>query len=125
MSFTEPMLKKGEGGTLQIEGVHDYAQVYVDQKLVGTLDRRLDRTSVELPRLDHAATLDILVENTGSALNYSHAILTERAGLTGKAHARRQGACKLADLFPAHERPLASEVQRGALHGAMLFSGQR
>jgi len=77
------MLKKGEGGTLQMEGVHDYAQVYVDQKLIGTLDRRLDQTSVELPRLDHAATLDILVENTGR-VNYSHAILTERAGLTGK-----------------------------------------
>jgi len=38
-------LDEGDGGELVLDGLHDYAQVYVDQKLVGTLDRRLD-TSV-------------------------------------------------------------------------------
>jgi beta-galactosidase len=75
-------LDEGEGGKLVLDGLHDYAQVYIDQQLVGTLDRRLDQTTLDLPRVTHAATLDILVENTGR-VNYSHAILTERKGLTG------------------------------------------
>lgn len=75
-------LAKGKGGALVLKGMHSYAQVYIDQKLVGTLDRRLDQETVELPRQDRAATLDILVENTGR-VNYSHAIRGEQAGLTG------------------------------------------
>lgn len=75
-------LAKGKGGALVLKGMHSYAQVYIDQKLVGTLDRRLDQETVELPRQDRPATLDILVENTGR-VNYSHAIRGEQAGLTG------------------------------------------
>jgi beta-galactosidase len=75
-------LDEGDGGTLILEGLHDYAQVYVDQKLVGTLDRRIGTDRLDLPRQTRAATLDILVENTGR-VNYSHAIVTERTGLSG------------------------------------------
>ena len=75
-------LAAGQGGTLTLKGMHSYAQVYVDRQLVGTLDRRLDQETVQLPRTAKAATLDILVENTGR-VNYSHAIRTEQAGLTG------------------------------------------
>ena len=75
-------IDEGEGGTLQLNGLHDYAQIYIDQELVGTVDRRLGQTSIEIPRATRAATLDILVENTGR-VNYSRAILTERKGLTG------------------------------------------
>jgi beta-galactosidase len=74
-------LDEGESGKLVLDGVHDYAQVFIDQKLVGTLDR-LDQTTLNLPRVTHAATLHILVENTGR-VNHSHAIHTERKGLTG------------------------------------------
>jgi beta-galactosidase len=75
-------LPKGAGGTLRLKGMHSYAQVYVNRKLVGTLDRRLAQETVDLPRSSAAATLDILVENTGR-INYSHAIRTEQAGLSG------------------------------------------
>jgi len=75
-------LAKGAGGPLVLKGVHSYAQVYVNQKLVGTLDRRLDQDTVQLPHVSGPATLDILVENTGR-VNYSRAIRTEQAGLTG------------------------------------------
>ncbi|MDQ1157143.1 beta-galactosidase [Sphingomonas sp. SORGH_AS 950] len=73
---------KGPAGTLMLKGMHSYAQVYLGRKLVGTLDRRLDQETVELPARTAPATLDILVENTGR-VNYSHAIRTEQAGLTG------------------------------------------
>lgn len=75
-------LDAGDGGMLTLSGMHDYAQVYVDQQLLGTLDRRLGQLTLELPQQAHAATLDILVENTGR-VNYSHAIRTEQAGLIG------------------------------------------
>ncbi len=75
-------LEAGDGGKLVLGGLHDYAQVYVDQKLVGTADRRLGTDTVELPKLDHAAMLDILVENSGR-VNYTKVIRTERKGLTG------------------------------------------
>lgn len=75
-------MDQGDGGKLVLEGLHDYAQVYVDQQLVGTLDRRLGTATLDIPRQDHAATLDILVENTGR-VNFTKVILTERKGLTG------------------------------------------
>ena len=76
-------LKPGEGGELAIDGLHDYAQVYVDQKLAGTLDRRLATSLLTLPAVNHAATLDILVENTGR-VNFTKVIRGERKGITGK-----------------------------------------
>jgi beta-galactosidase len=75
-------LAEGKAALLVLKGMHSFAQVYVDQKLVGTLDRRLDQESLELPARAGSATLDILVENTGR-INYSHAIQGERTGLTG------------------------------------------
>jgi beta-galactosidase len=76
-------LDAGDGGKLILDGLHDYAQIYVDQQLVGTLDRRLGTNSLELPRQTHAATLDILVENSGR-VNFTKVIRTERKGLTGE-----------------------------------------
>lgn len=75
-------LDEGDGGDLVLDGLHDYAQVYVDQKLIGTLDRRLGTSQVTLPVMKRAATLDILVENSGR-VNYTKAIRTERKGITG------------------------------------------
>lgn len=76
-------LDEGDGGSLVLEGLHDYAQVYVDQNPVGILDRRAGTNTLEIPRQTHASTLDILVENTGR-VNYSTVIRTERAGLIGQ-----------------------------------------
>jgi beta-galactosidase len=75
-------LDEGDGGELVLNGLHDYAQVYVDQTLVGTLDRRLGEDRLTLPALKAAATLDILVENSGR-VNYTKVIRTERKGITG------------------------------------------
>jgi beta-galactosidase len=76
-------LEPGGGGELELDGLHDYAQVYVDEKLAGTLDRRLATSKLTLPVANHAATLDILVENTGR-VNFTKVIRGERKGLTGK-----------------------------------------
>jgi beta-galactosidase len=75
-------LDEGDGGKLILDGLHDYAQIYVDQQLVGTLDRRLGTSTLDIPKVAHAATLDILVENSGR-VNFTSVIRTERKGLTG------------------------------------------
>lgn len=52
-------------GTLVIPGMNDYAKIYLDGKLVGTLDRRQQQDSLALDSTEPAARLDILVENDG------------------------------------------------------------
>ena len=49
---------------LVLDPVHDFAQVYLDGVLVGTLDRHYNQTTVRLESVG-PARLDILVENTG------------------------------------------------------------
>ena len=76
-------LDVGQGGELVLDGLHDYAQIYVDQKLVGTLDRRLGTSKLTLSTAAQPVTLDILVENSGR-VNFTKVIRGERKGLTGK-----------------------------------------
>jgi beta-galactosidase len=75
-------LKPGQGGNLVINGLHDYAQVYIDARLIGTLDRRLGTSHLALPVTERASTLDILVENSGR-VNFTKVIRDERKGITG------------------------------------------
>jgi beta-galactosidase len=75
-------LEKGQGGKLVVEGLHDYAEIYLNRKLIGTLDRRLNTDQLTLPVMDSPSTLDILVENSGR-VNFTKVIRTERKGITG------------------------------------------
>ncbi|WP_348263579.1 beta-galactosidase [Telmatobacter sp. DSM 110680] len=75
-------LSASPGGDLTIDGLHDYAQIYLDQKLIGALDRRLGQSHLSLPAVPGPATLDILVENSGR-VNFTKVIRTERKGITG------------------------------------------
>ncbi|HTX42306.1 MAG TPA: beta-galactosidase family protein [Acidobacteriaceae bacterium] len=69
-------------GDLTIGAVHDFAQVYVDGKLAGVIDRRLNQTSIPLQITAAHARLDILLENTGR-VNFGPALPGERVGLLG------------------------------------------
>ncbi len=75
-------LPPGPAGELSVNGLHDYAQIYIDRKLIGTLDRRLGQSHLTLPVVSAPATLDILVENSGR-VNFTKVIRTERKGITG------------------------------------------
>jgi len=57
-------LQEAVHGMLALTALNDYAKVYLDEKLVGTLDRRLKQDSLVLDSAK-PATLDILVENDG------------------------------------------------------------
>jgi beta-galactosidase len=69
-------------GELSIDTLHDYAQVYLDGKLAGTIDRRLNQHTLSLAVPAGQTRLDILVENTGR-VNFGKAIVGERAGIPG------------------------------------------
>lgn len=66
---------------LVVHDVQDYAQVYINNRLAGTIDRRLKQDRLAIRTNDRKATLDILVENSGR-VNYTKAIRDERKGIT-------------------------------------------
>lgn len=66
---------------LRLDHPYDYAQVYVNGKLIATLDRHYHQDSLTL-NTDGPARLDILVENTGR-LNSTRAMRDERKGIRG------------------------------------------
>jgi beta-galactosidase len=68
-------------GELVLDELHDYAQVYLSGKLVGTLDRRLAQNHLRLKVPSAGAQLDILVENSGR-INFGIALRGERKGIT-------------------------------------------
>lgn len=61
------------GGELSINEPHDYVQVFVDGKHIGTVDRRMGEKKLMLPACSKGAQLDILAEAMGR-INFGRAI---------------------------------------------------
>ena len=80
MQLTQPV-----HGGLVIKDIHDFANVYVDGKLVDTRDRRNAAPDGSLPPIQidttGPASLDILVANDGR-VNVDHTMRTETKGIT-------------------------------------------
>ncbi len=64
-----------------LDELHDYAQIYANGKLIGTLDRRLEQNRLHVDLTEPNMRLDILVENSGR-VNFTMAIRGERKGIT-------------------------------------------
>lgn len=71
----------GEAAVLTCRA-HDYALVYTGESFVGTLDRRLGQTSLEIPARKNATTLKIVVDTFGH-VNFSRFMEKDRKGLIG------------------------------------------
>jgi hypothetical protein len=72
-----------KSGKLVITDLHDYATVFVDGTLVGTLDRRLGENSLDLPATTNPRpVLDLLVEGMGH-INFAQAMI-DRKGITDR-----------------------------------------
>lgn len=78
-----------EAATLAITEVHDWAQVFINGKLIGTLDRRKNQQSLRMPLTQKGDRLDILVESMGR-VNFGTAI-HDRKGITEKVELITQG----------------------------------
>lgn len=72
-----------KSGRLQITDLHDFATVFVDGKYVGSVDRRLGQTGIELPKAESdTPVLDILVEGMGR-INFAQHLI-DRKGITDR-----------------------------------------
>ena len=70
-------------GRLQITDLHDYANVYIDGKYLGSLDRSKKINTIEIPKSDPPASeLEILVEAMGR-INFGQ-YLIDRKGITDR-----------------------------------------
>ncbi|WP_417982324.1 beta-galactosidase [Flavobacterium sp. LB1P71] len=67
---------------LKITELRDWANIYVNGKLIGNLDRRKDENTIEIPSVKKGDVLDILVEAMGR-VNYGKTII-DRKGITEK-----------------------------------------
>jgi beta-galactosidase len=70
-----------QSGELKLDALRQYAQVYLDGKLVGTLDRRLAQSALTIAVPHDKTRLEILVENTGR-VNFGHQFPMEWTGIT-------------------------------------------
>ena len=77
-------IKTTGDGELALDQLHNYARVYLDGALVGTLDRRISKMALPLHVAHGGQQLDILVENSGR-VNFSIALRGERIGITKRA----------------------------------------
>jgi len=85
-----PVIK--EETTLVITEPHDWAQIFLDGKLLARVDRRKGQNTVKLPTTTSASRLDILIEAMGR-VNFDEAIhdrkgITEKVELVNKKGAR-------------------------------------
>lgn len=74
---------------LQIQEVHDYAQVFINGKKIAALDRRKNERSCKLPVTKNGDVLDILVEAMGR-VNYGQ-FLHDRKGITERVYISEAG----------------------------------
>ncbi len=72
----------GTPSLLTVDEAHDYAQIFIDGKYIGKLDRRLGEKQLVLPATASGAKLDILVEAMGR-INFGRAI-KDFKGITGE-----------------------------------------
>ncbi len=107
--------------------VHDYALVYVGDKFIGALDRRLGQTSLQLPARDATSVLKIVVDTFGH-VNFGSYIEKDRKGVIGKV---MLGETELRNWYvqrmpltavpaPVRKTGHARHRERGALYRAEI-----
>jgi beta-galactosidase len=113
-------LKGASKGNLVLDGLHDYAQVYVDGKLAGALDRRLDQKQLPVDVPADGAQLDILVENTGR-INFNVILRGERKGIVGQVTLDGKPVSGW-DIYPLPmQQPAKYSFTKSPCEGACLY----
>jgi beta-galactosidase len=84
MMVYETTLPAGAKSKLDFTEVHDYAEVFIDNKLIGVLNRMKNDHIIEIPALPKGARLRVFVEAMGR-VNYGY-YLHDRKGLQGEVY---------------------------------------
>ncbi|MBQ6800645.1 MAG: beta-galactosidase, partial [Bacteroidaceae bacterium] len=133
-STTLPEIKSQS--LLTLKDGHDYAQVFINNKYIGKLDRVLHETSLTLPSVKQGDVLVILVEGMGR-INFGRAIkdfkgitdkvllTTEVNGHTATFDLKNWEMAAIPDDYEtalnAFEGPMTLEMRHDALTGKMGY----
>lgn len=112
-------------GDLVIHDVRDYAQVYVNGALAGTIDRRLDQDRLTIDVTSPNTRLDILVENSGR-VNFALPLRDERKGITREVRLADQELTNWTVFtLPMTTAPAASPraTSTGGVDGVAVYRG--
>jgi beta-galactosidase len=92
-------------GQLKIEGLRDYARVFVNNQFAGELNRQSNQYSVNIS-IPKNGTLDILVENMGR-INYGADIIHNRKGIISPVKINGQDITGSWEMYklPLHAPP--------------------
>jgi beta-galactosidase len=109
-------------GELKLDGMYDYAKIYLNGVEQGTLDRRLSQSALTIRTDQSDNALDVLVEN-GGRVNFGKHLRDQRKGiappvtLAGKELERWQiYPLPMGDLHSIAFRPERSEVHGPAFN---------
>jgi beta-galactosidase len=67
---------------LKFESLNDYGIIFLNDKFIGVLDRRLNQDSIQLPASASNDKLEVLVENMGR-INFGPYLLKNKKGIVG------------------------------------------
>ena len=87
--YRTTLSKIDRSATLTVTEAHDYAQIFIDGKYIGKLDRRNGEKQLDIPACAEGAQLDILVEAMGR-INFGRAI-KDFKGITEKVELKNGG----------------------------------
>ena len=73
MFYTTKLPQIEKSSRLSLNEAHDYAQIFINNKFIGTIDRTKNETSIKLPPVKQGATLTILIEAMGR-INFGRAV---------------------------------------------------
>ncbi len=128
MAIYRTELPPGSKGKLSFAGLNDYAQVFVDGKYLGTLDRCKGQREIEIPEVgNRPVRLEVLVEGMGH-INFHIAMEQDRKGIVGDV---KLGDTVLKNwqmiLFPLNDAWVASLAAKpspdAARPGGTFFKG--
>lgn len=95
---------------LVLTDVHDWALVYIDGKLIGKVERRLNESSIDLPVIAKESQLDILVEGMGR-VNFDKTII-DRKGITEKVELTTANETTVLKSWQIYNFPVDYDFQK-------------
>lgn len=106
---------------LVVTEVHDWANIFLNGKQIGKLDRRRGDSVITVPAFSGNATLDILVEATGR-VNYGKAI-KDYKGITEKVELVNSAARKRLQNWLVFNLPVDYSFQKNVKYTAAKTTG--
>lgn len=107
-------------GSLVLDGLHDYASVYLNRKLVGVLDRRLNQSALDIPAAGKTAELAILVENSGR-INYNTVLRNESKGILNSVQLNDKDLAKWSIYSLPMDHPENLQYKKSSCTGPCFF----